>query len=130
MDINKISLRYARQELLLIVALFLVTLLVSRVWLIDGLVIPAIVSALFSLVVGGILILVWRRVANGSPESLPTFFSAVSGFRLLLALGTMLVYYLVSDKEGVMLFFIVFMAFYFIMLAHHSIFFAKVSNQS
>lgn len=130
MDIDKTSRCYAQQQLCLTAALFLVALLVARVWLLDSILVPAIVSAVFSLIVGFSLAVIWRRVAKRSPENLPTFFTAVSGFRMLLALATMLVYYLVSDREEMMVFFLVFLTFYFILLAHHSVFFARVSNRS
>ena len=130
MDIDKLSMSYLRQELYLAVGLFLLTLFVMRVWFIDGLLIPAIVSVVFTLVVSVVIGLVWRRVAKRSPESLPTFFTAVSGFRLLLALAAMFIYYLVFGRSAMLLFFVVFMVFYFVSLAHHSIFFARVSNRS
>ena len=128
-NIDRLSFSYIRQELLLAVALFLVTLLVMRVWYLD-LLAPAVVSVAFTLVLGLAVGLIWRRVAKGSPESLPTFFTAVSGFRLLLALAVMFVYYLVFGRGMMLPFFLVFMAFYIVSLAHHSIFFAKVSNRS
>lgn len=127
-DVRKLSKDYLKQGLYLTVALSLVTLLVMQVWYLD-LLSAVIVSAAFTLVVCLVVGLVWRRVAERSPESLPTFFTAVSGFRLLLALAVMLVYYLV-DKESMLRFFLVFIAFYFVALAHHSIFFARVSNRS
>ena len=130
MNIDKLCMSYLRQELCLAVGLFLITLLVMQVWFVDGLLIPAIVSVLFTLVVSGAIGLIWRRVAKRSPESLPTFFTAVSGFRMLLALAAMFVYYLVFGRSAMLLFFVVFMVFYFVSLAHHSIFFARVSNRS
>jgi len=130
MNINQLSKRYLRQELFLTVGLFLITLLVMRVWFLDELLTPAIVSAIFTLVVSAVIGLVWCRIAKGSPESLPTFFTAVSGFRMLLALAVMFVYYLVCGRGAMLLFFLVFMAFYVVSLAHHSIFFARVSNRS
>ena len=130
MNIDKLCMSYLRQELCLAVGLFLISLLVMQVWYIDGLLIPAIVSVLFTLVVSAAIGLIWRRVAKRSPESLPTFFTAVSGFRMLLALAAMFVYYLVFGRSAMLLFFVVFMVFYFVSLAHHSIFFARVSNRS
>ena len=130
MNIDKLCMSYLRQELCLAVGLFLISLLVMQVWFIDGLLIPAIVSVLFTLVVSAAIGLIWRRVAKRSPESLPTFFTAVSGFRMLLALAAMFVYYLVFGRSAMLLFFVVFMVFYFVSLAHHSIFFARVSNRS
>jgi len=130
MNIDKLCMSYLRQELCLAVGLFLISLLVMQVWYIDGLLIPAIVSVLFTLVVSGAIGLIWRRVAKRSPESLPTFFTAVSGFRMLLALAAMFIYYLVFGRSAMLLFFVVFMVFYFVSLIHHSIFFARVSNRS
>ena len=130
MDINKLSISYLRQELYLAIGLFLIALLVMRVWFIDGLLTPAIIAMVFTLVVSAVIGMVWRRVAKRSPESLPTFFTAVSGFRMLLALAVMFVYYLVFGRNAMLLFFVVFMVFYFVSLAHHSIFFARVSNRS
>ena len=130
MDINKLSISYLRQELYLAIGLFLIALLVMLVWFIDGLLTPAIIATVFTLVVSAAIGMVWRRVAKRSPESLPTFFTAVSGFRMLLALAVMFVYYLVYGRSAMLLFFVVFIVFYFVSLAHHSIFFAKVSNRS
>lgn len=128
-NIDKLSKNYMKQGLCLTVALALLTLLVMRVWFLD-LLAAVIVSAAFTLVVCGAIGLIWRRVAKHSPDSLPTFFTAVSGFRLLLALAVMFVYYLVDSQNSMLRFFLVFMAFYFASLIHHSIFFARVSNRS
>ena len=49
---------------------------------------------------------------------------------MLLALAVMLVYYLVCGSDTMLTFFLVFMAFYLVALAHHSIFFARVTNRS
>ena len=87
--INKMCMSYIRQELYIAVALFLICLMVMQVWFLDSILTPAIVSVIFTLVLAVAVGLVWRRVAIGSPESLPTFFTAVSGFRLLLALAVM-----------------------------------------
>lgn len=129
-DIDKLSKRYARQELLLTAALFLITLLVMRVWYLDELLVPVIVSAAFTLVVSTALAVIWRRVATKSPDSLPTFFTAASAFRMLLALAVMFVYYLLNGRDAMLVFFLVFMAFYLVSLIHHSVFFARVSNRS
>ena len=128
MDIRKLSIAYIRQGLMVTVGLALLTLLVMQVWYLD-LLSPVIVSVAFSLFSSVVIAQVWRRVAQRSPESLPTFFTAVSGFRLLLALAVMFVYYLVDTQASMLRFFMVFMAFYFAMLAHHSIFFARINNR-
>lgn len=130
MNISKISKQYMRQQLFLTAALFLATLLVMQVWFLDGLLTPAVVASAFTLVLAGAIAMIWARVASQSPDSLPTFFTAVSGFRLLLALAVMFVYYLICGRAQMLPFFLVFMAFYFASLAHHSVFFARVSNRS
>ena len=130
MNINQLSKRYMRQQLYLTAALFLISLLVMRVWFLDGLLVPAIISSAFTLVIATMIGLVWRRIATQAPDSLPTFFTAVSGFRLLLALLVMFIYYLVYGRDNMLIFFLVFMVFYFASLTHHSVFFAKVSNRS
>ena len=128
-NVDKLSKSYMKQGLFLTVALALLTLLVMQVWQFD-LLVEIIVSVVFSLVVCWTIGLVWRWVAKNHQESLPTFFTAVSGFRLLLALAVMFVYYLVCGRGAMLHFFLVFMVFYFASLIHHSIFFAKVSNRS
>ena len=130
MNINQLSKRYMRQQLYLTAALFLISLLVMRVWFLDGLLVPAIISSAFTLVIATVIGLVWRRIATQASDSLPTFFTAVSGFRLLLALLVMFIYYLVYGRDHMLIFFLVFMVFYFASLTHHSVFFAKVSNRS
>ena len=127
-DVRKLSKGYLKQGLFLTVGLSLITLLVMQVWYLD-LIIPVLISAVFALAVYLVIGLVWRQVALSTPENLPTFFTAVSGFRLLLALTVMFVYYAI-DKDSMLRFFLVFMAFYVVALAHHSIFFARVSNRS
>ena len=49
---------------------------------------------------------------------------------MLLALAVMFVYYLVNGRDAMLVFFLVFMAFYLVSLIHHSVFFARVSNRS
>ena len=95
----------------------------------QGLLLPALVSVIFLLVFNVLEIFIWRKVAYKAPEQLTTFYTAVSGFRMLLALGLLFVYYItLSDKFGMKNFVVVFLAYYFVMLGMHSIFFSYVSN--
>jgi len=128
MDIQKLSIAYIRQGLMVTVALALVVFLIMQVKYLN-LLTPVIVSVVFSLVICVSVALIWRRVAQSAADSLPTFFTAVSGFRLLLALAVMFVYYLVDTQNSMLSFFMVFIAFYFAMLAHHTIFFARINNR-
>ncbi len=127
-SIKKLSIAYMRYGVMVAVALALVGLMVMQIWFLD-LLTPIIVSVAFSLVTCVVIAQIWKRVAQNSPDSLPTFFTAVSGFRLLLALAVMFVYYLVDNQDSMLRFFMVFIVFYFGMLIHHSIFFARINNR-
>ena len=127
-NIEKLSMTYMRYGLMVTVALALIGLMVMQVWYLD-LLTPIIVSVAFSLVTCVAIAQIWKRVAQNSPDSLPTFFTAVSGFRLLLALAVMFVYYLVDNQDSMLRLFMVFIVFYFGMLIHHSIFFARINNR-
>ena len=129
-DTEKISKGYLKGQLMAVVATALVGLLVMRVWFLDQMLTPIVVSVVFSVMLSVVTAFVWKRVATRSPENLPTFYTAVSGTRLLLALGVMFAYYLVRGRDAMLVFFLVFMAFYVVMLIHHSVFFARVSNRS
>ena len=129
-DIERIGKRFIKQEISLVVATCLVALLVMRVWYVDTMLTPIIVSVVYSLTVGVAVGLLWMRVAKRNSESLPTFFTALSGGRLLLALTAMFVYYLVCGRDAMLVFFLVFMAFYLVTLVHQSVFFAKVSSRT
>jgi len=127
-NIEKLSIAYMRYGVMVAVALALVGLMVMQIWFLD-LLTPIIVSVAFSLVTCVAIAQIWKRVAQNSPDSLPTFFTAVSGFRLLLALAVIFVYYLVDNQDSMLRFFMVFIVFYFGMLIHHSIFFARINNR-
>lgn len=128
-NIDKLSWEYIRHQLMLTVVLTSLGLIVRHVWLLDSLLWPLVVSAVFTIVVSSVCGKVWRRIAKQSPDSLPTFYTASSGFRLLLGLAVMFVYYLVAGRPAMLVFVLVFMAFYIVSLLHHSVFFARVMNK-
>lgn len=122
--------RYWVQGVALTLVMMVIVVLLDRFTSLDGLTVPMMISAAFSVVIVVTEALVWRFVATSHPDSLPTFFMAVSGFRLLLAIATMFIYYLVAGQEAMMTFFLTFAAFYVMLLIHHSVFFARISNRS
>ena len=129
--INRLCRRYLLWSVGLVAVVSAVVYAVSTLGGYQGLLIPAVVSVVFSLVVNVSDILVWRRLAGKAPDYLTTFYTAVSGFRMLLALALMFVYYItVSDKSGMVAFVTVFLAYYFVMLGVLAIFFSFVSNNS
>ena len=130
MDFDKLSKRYARQSILLTAGLALLGLLVANVYQKDGIIIPLVISSLFVLVTELASAFLWRWVAVKHSDMLPSFFTGVSGFRFLLALVVMFVWYLATNRQAIITFFVVFLIFYFVSLIHHSIFFSRVSNRS
>ena len=124
------SRRYLRQSVWLTAGMFIAGLLVMNVLRLDAMLTPLVVSAVFSMVTDTADAMIWRRVAERNPEGLTTFYTAVSGFRMLLALGVMMVCYLVVGRDAMTVFFLVFMSFYVMLLVHHAVFFGKVSNRS
>ncbi len=126
-NIERIGLRYLCQSAAIIVVLCIATVATAYFTGIAGLKAPLIVSAVFSLVIDGADGLIWTRVAKSSPQSLTTFYTAVSGFRMLIALFTLFCVYLAVGRDNMTEYCIVFLVFYFVLLAHHSVFFSRVS---
>ena len=112
----------------MIILLSFLGLFVGLFLQIDGMTSYLAVAAGFSLVVEVADAKVWRRVAKKSPDSLTTFYTAVSGFRMLLALATMFVCYIIVGRDAVAPYIVVMLVYYFVLLAHHSIFFSRLSN--
>jgi uncharacterized membrane protein len=129
MDINKQCKKYILQTIFIFAVMNSIVIIVQKMWGLD-LLAEMIVSSSFLLVTGVAIALIWRWVASSHKESLPTFFTAVSGFRLLLALGVMFAWYLADKNDTMLQFFMVFMAYYVVSLVHHSFFFARLSNRS
>ncbi|MBR4191252.1 MAG: hypothetical protein IKQ86_01115 [Prevotella sp.] len=129
MDINKQCKKYILQTIFIFAVMNSIVIIVQKMWGLD-LLAEMIVSSSFLLVTGVVIALIWRWVVSSHKESLPTFFTAVSGFRLLLALGVMFGWYLADKNDTMLQFFMVFMAYYVVSLVHHSFFFARLSNRS
>ena len=127
-DIDKLCGRYIVWSMVYIFILTIGSFIFEKLGLFSGLMYPVAVIAVFSIVVESADALVWRKVAKKSPDSLTTFYTAVSGFRMLLALATMLVCYIIVGRDAIMPYILVLLVFYFAMLAHHSIFFSRLSN--
>ena len=128
MDIKKQSTNYIVQGICMVTLLNLCCSLVAKFWGYD-LLVPQIVSTIYILILEVTESLLWRWVALNHRDMLPTFYTAVSGFRFLSALLVMLICYLAVGKENIMTYIMVFLLFYMLSLIHHSIFFAKVSNR-
>lgn len=126
-NVEKLGKRYMMQSTAIIIVLTIITISVSSFSDLD-LLSPMLVSIIFALLVSIADATIWRKVAKNSPDSLPTFYTAVSGFRMLLALFTLFICYLVVGRDAMLEYCIVFMIYYFVLLVHHSVFFSHVSN--
>lgn len=124
-DIERHFRRYLIQGLSCIVVLTAIAVTVMLFTGISDMLAPIIVSVVFAFVVESADAIIWRKVATDAPDSLPTFFMAVSGVRMLFALAVMFVYYLVAGRGAMLTFFLVFIVYYFMQLVHHTTFFAK-----
>lgn len=89
---------------MLVAGMFFISLIIMRVWNLYEILNPLIISIIFSLMIVFAEAMIWRRIAEKNPEGLTGFYTAVSGFRMLLALGTMLVYYIIMGSETMMTF--------------------------
>ena len=113
--------KYLRQGVSLCAALFFLLLLVASQY--PSLVLPLTVSAVYALVVEVADAIAWKKVAAGSPDSMPTFFMAVSGLRFMVALVVMLAGK--TGKADMGTFILTFALFYVAVLLHHTLFFAR-----
>lgn len=109
----------------IVAGLSLAAFALQGVGLVDDVVAPVAASAAYGIVLVWTIAAVWRRVAERSPENLPTFFVAVSGGRLLSALAVMGGYYAATGGEAMPRFIAVFAVYYVALLVFHSVFFAE-----
>ena len=129
MDIHQTCKRYIIQSISAVVVLSLLVLVAMNLWQLS-LLAALLTSALFVLIVDVATALLWRWIATKHSNLLTSFFTGVSGFRFLLALAVMGVWYAVSEREMMLHFFVIFLVFYMVSLIHHSVFFSRVSNRS
>lgn len=127
-EIKGISRRYILQSLCLLAVVTLIPVLLSLLTNVGNLTVPTIVALSFAVVVESVDALVWGKVRQAGDDGLPTFYTAVSGFRMLLALATLVVCYFVVGRDAMMEYCLVFMGYYFTIMIHHSVFFARISN--
>jgi len=128
MNIDKESRNYIVQSIALCCVLTIGGFVAMKLWSLD-LWNAIIVSACFILVVDIASAIIFRWVATKHSDMLPTLITGVSGFRFLAALVLMAVWYVISDRNSMMLFIIAFLVFYMASLIHHSVFFSRVSNR-
>ena len=131
MDANKVYKKYYKNNLFIIAGLFLIGLLgvqlTQHTAYINVLTICAVYSLITSSIYGG----TWKAIASQSPAVLNNFYLAASGFRMLLAFLTVLIYAMVvKDRTMVIGFVVIFMIFYLVLLAFDTVYFYKVEKNN
>mgnify|MGYP001006790481 FL=1 len=129
-NIQSAGKRYIQQTVQIVFALFLLELLILQILGAGLLLTPVLVSMCFALIVELSDAFIWKRLENKTEETKATFFMAVSGFRFLLALLMLFVYYFMSDRAGMIAFILLFAPYYLAVLVHHSIFFSHLRSKS
>lgn len=127
-DVNKLCYKYVLQTLCIFIILSGIISSLHFIAGLEGLFAPTTVAFAFAVVVESADAFIWGNVKKSGDEGLPTFYTAVSGFRMLLALATLVVCYLVVGSEAMTEYCMVFMTYYLVMIGHHSIFFSRLSN--
>lgn len=131
MDANKVYKKYYKNNLFIIAGLFLIGLLgvqlTQHTAYINVLTICAVYSLITSSIYGG----AWKAIASQSPAVLNNFYLAASGFRMLLAFLTVLIYAMVVKERTMIIgFAVVFMIFYLVLLAFDTVYFYKVEKNN
>lgn len=71
----------------------------------------------------------WSWTVAKHKDYLLTFHTAVSGFRMLLVLVILGIIAAVLDRDQVVPYVVAFLAYYFVLLILHSLFFTKMANK-
>ncbi|MBR4924404.1 MAG: hypothetical protein IKZ61_01500 [Prevotella sp.] len=129
MDIDKVAKRYVGIGALIIIILWMASILVATLRPEWNLMAPIWVSTGFSVVFLVAFALLWRWISKEKKESLTTLYSLVSGFRMVLALFTLFVCYMVVGRDAMAPYVVVFMVFYLIMVGFHTIYFSRITNK-
>lgn len=126
--IDSAAMRYVCQCILLMLIASVICFTTDATWHFGGMKMAVAISVSYGIIIETIDAIIWRKVATHAADSLPTFFMAVSMFRMLIAIGVMMTYYLVTKPDSSMTFFVVFLVFCLIMIAHHALFFIKTKQ--
>lgn len=129
MDVDKVAKRYFGIGLLIVIFLWMIGILIDTIRPEWGMTAPVWVSTGFSMFFLITFSLLWRWVSKEKKESLTTLYSVVSGFRMVLALFTLFICFLVVGRDAMVPYVLVFMAFYLIMVGFHTIYFSRITNR-
>lgn len=131
MDVNKVYKKYYKNNLWIIAGLYLIGLLVVQLTQQTAYINLLTISAVYSLVTSSIYGGAWKVIASQSPTVMNNFYLAGSGFRMLLAFLTVVVYAMVVKERAMVIgFVVIFMIFYLVLLAFDTVYFYKVEKNN
>ena len=133
--IRQASIRYKQISLWLTAAVALAVLFACRLSaqcddMIDQVVNPLVVSAIFSLVASTAYGEAWKAVAKSSPANLAKFYMAALVIKMVAGTLVFLIYVLVCDKQNILGFTAIFALFYVVLLVFDCIYFARVEKKN
>lgn len=129
MDVDRIAKRYAGIGLLLVIGLWLAGILMATICPEWKLMSPIWISTAFCMFFLVAFAFLWRWMMKFHQDSITTLYSVVSGFRMLMALFTLFIVYLVVGRSAMLPYVVVFMVFYLVMVAFHSVYFSRITNR-
>lgn len=131
MDVNKVYKKYYKNNLWIIAGLYLIGLLVVQLTQQMAYINLLTISAVYSLITSSIYGGAWKVIASQSPTVMNNFYLAGSGFRMLLAFLTVVVYAMVVKERAMVIgFVVIFMIFYLVLLAFDTVYFYKVEKNN
>ncbi len=131
MDVNKVYKKYYKNNLWIIAGLYLIGLLVVQLTQQTAYINLLTISAVYSLITSSIYGGVWKAIASQSPTVMNNFYLVGSGFRMLLAFLTVVVYAMVVKERAMVIgFVVIFMIFYLVLLAFDTVYFYKVEKNN
>ena len=131
MDVNKVYKKYYKNNLWIIAGLYLIGLLVVQLTQQTAYINLLTISAVYSLITSSIYGGAWKAIAGQSPTVMNNFYLAGSGFRMLLAFLTVVVYAMVVKERAMVIgFVVIFMIFYLVLLAFDTVYFYKVEKNN
>lgn len=131
MDVNKVYKKYYKNNLWIIAGLYLIGLLVVQLTQQTAYINLLTISAVYSLITSSIYGGAWKAIASQLPTVMNNFYLAGSGFRMLLAFLTVVVYAMVVKERAMVIgFVVIFMIFYLVLLAFDTVYFYKVEKNN
>ena len=100
-----------------------------NIWGGESVQLPSSIGCIFTMSFYTIDGWLWYWVVSRHKDYLTSFFTGTSGFRFLMALAVLGIYYWATKGADMITFLWVFMVYYMVLLIHHSIYFSRMSKR-